>query len=127
MPKRKWNWQQKDWPQFGYDSKSLEELEASFLRQSGVLMGVSRHLSDNDKTDLTVDMMSDEALTTSEIEGEYLNRDSVRSSICRQLGLKSDNRRVAPVENGIAEMMAPNASSISSLRKRNSAIESEAS
>jgi Fic family protein len=49
--------------------------------------------------------MSIEALTTSEIEGEILNRASVQSSIQRQLGLAADSRRVAPAEQGIAELM----------------------
>ena len=51
-------------------------------------------------------MMSGEAVTTSAIEGEVLNRASVQSSILRQLGLASpDRRRVMPAEQGIAEMM----------------------
>jgi len=49
--------------------------------------------------------MSTEALTTSEIEGEILDRVSVQSSIRRQLGLGTDNQRVASAEQGIAEMM----------------------
>jgi Fic family protein len=52
-----------------------------------------------------VDEMSIEALTTSEIEGEFLNRASVRSSIQWQLGLAADRRRIAPAEQGIAELM----------------------
>jgi hypothetical protein len=46
-----------------------------------------------------------EAVTTSEIEGEILDRASVQSSIQRQLGLAADGRRVAPKEQGTAEMM----------------------
>ncbi len=49
--------------------------------------------------------MSNEAITTSEIEGEILNRGSVQSSIRRQLGLDSDRRKVQPAEQGIGEMM----------------------
>jgi Fic family protein len=49
--------------------------------------------------------MSTEAVTTSEIEGQALDRLSVQSSIRRQLGLAADNRRVRPAGQGIAEMM----------------------
>jgi len=49
--------------------------------------------------------MSGEAVTTSEIEGEILNRASVQSSIQRQLGLTADRRRISPTEQGIAELM----------------------
>ena len=100
-----WNWQQKDWPNFHWDKRALEELEASFLRKSGVLFGASKHFSEEGKTLLTVEMMTDEAIKTSEIEGEYLNRDSVQSSIRRNFGLQTDNRRVQPAERGVADMM----------------------
>lgn len=49
--------------------------------------------------------MSTEALTTSEIEGEILDRASVQSSIQRPLGLAADNRRAAPGERGVSEVM----------------------
>jgi Fic family protein len=48
--------------------------------------------------------MSHEALTTSRIEGEILDRASVQSSIAKQLGVKVDDRRAKPAEQGIAEM-----------------------
>jgi Fic family protein len=49
--------------------------------------------------------MTGEAVTTSEIEGEILDRANVQSSIRRELGLATDKRRVKPAEQGIAEMM----------------------
>ncbi len=100
-----WNWQQADWPEFTYDAEALKELEAAFLHQSGILLGALKHMSDDDKDQLTVDLISEEAIKTSEIEGEFLNRDSVQSSIRRQFGLQSDNRQIPPAEQGVAEMM----------------------
>lgn len=100
-----WNWQQDDWPNFRFEEDRLAALEAQFLRQSGVLMGAIKHFNEDDKTRLIVDLITTEAITTSEIEGEYLNRDSVQSSILRNFGLKTDNRRVEPAERGIADMM----------------------
>jgi Fic family protein len=44
-------------------------------------------------------------VTTSEIEGEILDRASVQSAIRQQLGLATHHRRVMPAEQGIAEMM----------------------
>ena len=101
----KWNWQQKDWPEFQYDSSALSKLESRFLRQSGMLQGTLKHIGEDDKLHLTVDLMSTEAINTSEIEGEILNRDSVQSSIRRNFGLDTDNQRIPPAEQGIAEMM----------------------
>ncbi len=101
----KWNWQQPDWPDFRWNSAALTALEASFLQQSGVLIGSIKHLHDDDRATITINIMASEALKTSEIEGELLNRDSVQSSLRRQFGLETDLRRVPPAERGIAEMM----------------------
>jgi Fic family protein len=64
-----------------------------------------RHLPEPDRAELIVQAMSAEAVTTSEIEGEILDRASVQSSIRGQFGLATDRRRVGPAEEGIAEMM----------------------
>ena len=101
----KWNWQQGDWPHFRYEHEELERMESKFIHQSGLLMGTARHISENDKHTLIIDLMSNEAVKTSEIEGEYLNRDSVQSSIRRNFGLATDKRKVTSAEQGIAEMM----------------------
>src|SRR5664280_1039500 len=100
-----WNWQQPDWPKFTWDQSRLALAEQQFLVGGGVLLGTVKHLGDDERNQLTVEAMSTEALTTSEIEGEILDRASVQSSIQRQLGLAEDNRRVAPREQGVAEMM----------------------
>lgn len=100
-----WNWQQKDWPQFRYDPTALAALEDKFLHQSGILLGAYKHIRDDDKQALTISLISEEALKTSEIEGEYLNRDSLQSSVRRQFGLQTDNGNISPAEQGIAEMM----------------------
>jgi Fic family protein len=100
-----WNWQQKDWPGFSYSKAALDELEAKFLRRSGIIAGAYKHVGDEDKHSLVVDLLSDEALKTSQIEGEFLNRDSVRSSIRRHFGLDRDNKKIPLAERGIADMM----------------------
>jgi Fic family protein len=102
---KKWNWQQDDWPEFRFDSPILEEREAKFLLRAGVLLGASQHIDEDDKSALTVDLISNEALKTSEIEGEYLNRGSLQYSIRRHFGLKTDARSIPPAEQGIADML----------------------
>ena len=69
------------------------------------LFGTFKHLDEEDKRHLTIELISNEALKTSEIEGEYLDRDSLQSSIRRQLGLITDNRKISSAEQGIAEVM----------------------
>lgn len=101
----KWNWQQADWPHFSYDPNRIADSEKRLLLDAGLLFGISRHLGEEDKRQLTIELLSDEALKTSAIEGEYLDRDSLQSSIRRQFGLHTDNRRVSAAEQGIAEIM----------------------
>jgi Fic family protein len=101
----KWNWQRKDWPNFKYKTKELKVLEEQFLHRSGLLFGAYKHINDEEKDLLKVELISTEALKTSEIEGELLNRESIQSSIRQNLGLVTDKRKVPPAEQGIAEMM----------------------
>jgi Fic family protein len=100
-----WNWQQPDWPTFQWDKARLETAEKQFLVGGGMLVGTVRHLGNEERDQLTIEAMSTEAVTTSEIEGEILDRVSVQSSIRKQLGLAADERRVRPAERGIAEVM----------------------
>lgn len=100
-----WNWQKPDWPNFRWDSSRLADAEEKFLLGAGVGLGATKHLGAEESNLLIVEAMSGEALTTSEIEGEILNRASVQSSIRRQLGLAADQRRIPPAEQGISELM----------------------
>jgi len=101
----KWNWQQPDWPNFTWNEARLRKAEEHFLVGTGMFVGTLKHLPQSDKELLTIESISAEAVTTSEIEGEILDRASVQSSIRRQLGLATDNRRVRPAEEGVSEMM----------------------
>lgn len=101
-----WNWENPDWPNFTFDSSSLGALEQRFLLQSGELIGVYKHLSAVDREALKIELISEEAIMTSEIEGETLDRDSVRSSLRAQFGLGDEKSRVKPAERGIAKMLA---------------------
>ena len=100
-----WNWQQPDWPHFSYDPVVLEPRERRFLLRSGEFIGALKHVPEDDRNALRIELIGDEALKTSEIEGEILDRASVQSSLREQFGLGTDRRRVSPAERGIAEMM----------------------
>ena len=103
-PKKKlWNWQQDEWSNFTYQSKDLEDLEQTFLHNSGVLFGAYKHL--NDQNHLKVEIITQEALKTSEIEGEYLDRESLQSSIARHFGLKTTQQKIPSPERGISDLL----------------------
>lgn len=100
-----WNWQNPDWPNFTWDRTRIATAEKKFLLGSGVVIGSAKHLAEKQHKQLLVELLCGEAVTTSKIEGEILNRDSVQSSIQRQLGIAADKRRTSPAEQGIAETM----------------------
>jgi Fic family protein len=101
----RWNWEQPGWPKFAWQANSLDDLERQFLVRSGELVGAFRHVGPDEQDLLKIELIGDEALKTSEIEGEVLNRASVQSSLRRQFGLDADDRRVPPAERGVTEMM----------------------
>jgi Fic family protein len=100
-----WNWQRPEWPNFSWNPDLLRKAEEQFLVGGGIFAGTFVHLGAEDKDQLIVETLSTEAMTTSEIEGEVLDRASVQSSIRKQLGLGADQRRMGAAEQGIAEMM----------------------
>jgi Fic family protein len=100
-----WNWRRKAWPTFTWDERGLARAEALFAEGAGVVVGASKHLNDAERDSLRIELMSHEAVDTSAIEGERLDRDSVQSSIRGQLGLGGDHRRATPAEAGVAAMM----------------------
>jgi Fic family protein len=100
-----WNWEQPNWPAFTYDSAALEPLEREFLLRSGEFIGACKHVGPDDQETLKIELISEEAVKTSEIEGEILNRDSVQSSLRQQLGLGAEQPGVKPAERGISQMM----------------------
>lgn len=95
-----WSWQKPQWPKFTFDINALSVYEGDFLKKSGVCFGAITHMSDEDKHRLKVEILSDEALKTSKIEGELLERDSIQVSICRQFGLETDQRKIPQKRKG---------------------------
>jgi Fic family protein len=100
-----WNWEQPDWPDFRYEKSRLESRGTRFLHSAGLISGLIKYLDPSAGEQLRIELIGDEAVQTSAIEGEILDRESVQSSLRRQFGLQADDRRISPAEQGIAEMM----------------------
>ncbi len=100
-----WNWEQPDWPDFSWEPALLKQAEQVFLLGGGLFSGIVKHLAENEREHLKIEAICGEALTTSAIEGEILDRASVQSSIRKQFGLATEKRNIKPSEQGIAEMM----------------------
>lgn len=52
----KWNWQQKDCPNFFYDENALKDLEVSFLKKSSENTGILKHVSSSEKEMMIVEI-----------------------------------------------------------------------
>jgi Fic family protein len=102
----KYNWQQDDWPNFRYNRSELDALILEFSEKIGRIGGVLDALPEDTQTDTLIDIMVSEAMKTSEIEGEYISRPDVLSSIRFNLGL---NKHIEQIKDqrasGIAELM----------------------
>ncbi len=105
-----WNWEHIKWPEFTYDASALEALEKRFVAESSKLIGASAIITGEQQQSFTIDLMREEALKSSKVEGELLNRDSVASSLLRQLGLAPEysDHRANDKEKGIAALMVNN-------------------
>ena len=103
-----WNWENKSWPEFTFDSSALMSSEAKFLGNSGMLFGAFAHLDRDGQTSLRIDLLREEALQTSEIEGEHLNRESLQISLEKYEGtlifVSHDREFVSALANRILEV-----------------------
>ena len=102
----KYNWQQPDWPHFKYDLNGLQEALFSIAEKMGFIAGKVKHLSENLQTEALIDLMVEEAVKTSKIEGEKINPSDVRSSIKNKLGLNEKKIVVKDKRaQGISDLM----------------------
>jgi Fic family protein len=85
----KYIWQSKNWPNFRWESKVLLPLISQARLEQGRLLAKISGLGFDLGREAHADILIEEAIKTSAIEGEKLNRDSVRSSVARHLGLPS--------------------------------------
>ena len=102
----RYNWQQKDWPNFTYSLHAVEDDLFLFAEKTGHITGVLKALPEDAQMEALIDMMVAEAIKTSEIEGEYLSRKDVMSSIRNNLGLNKTPDQVRDKKaKGIGELM----------------------
>lgn len=99
-------WQQPEWPALTWDDESLSTLLARVSRKQGRLLGKMEALGFELRDEANLRMLTEDVIKSSEIEGEELEPDQVRSSIARRLGL--DVAGLVPSDrnvDGVVEMM----------------------
>jgi Fic family protein len=102
----KYIWQSNDWPNWYFDLAALAGPMADVSRAQGLLMGRLADVGMALRDQASLAALTEDVVKTSEIEGEQLNVESVRSSIARRLGV--DIGALAPVDRhveGVVEMV----------------------
>ena len=86
---QRWIWQLPQWPELAFSAEQCQVQLANARRAQGLLLGKARAIGLEGLLPHVRDALTQEAITTSAIEGEKLDPQSVRSSIARRLGLDS--------------------------------------
>ena len=98
-------WELPDWPRFQWDANTLAQPLAAVHLKQGRLLGRLERLGFALQIEAELQATTEEAVKNAEIEGEILNRESVRSSVARRLGMP--DAALGPVDrraDGIVEM-----------------------
>lgn len=106
MRRIRYIYERKDWPGFHWDQERLYPLLVQVRHQQGRLTGRMEALGFNLRNEASLQTLTQDVVKSSEIEGEVLNPDQVRSSIARRLGM--DIAGLIPADRnveGIVEMM----------------------
>jgi Fic family protein len=98
--------QKDNWPEFTWNSNNFLSLLSEARNLQGRLIGKMETLGFDLRNEALLDTLTLDVLKSSEIEGEFLNPDQVRSSIARRLGMEiagavESDRNV----DGVVEMM----------------------
>jgi len=99
-------WERPQWPRLSWDAKVLSPLLARAHREQGRLLGKMEALGFDLRSEAHLRTLTQDVVQSSEIEGEQLDSDQVRSSIARRLGL--DVGGLVPVDRnveGIVELV----------------------
>jgi Fic family protein len=93
------------WPEFTWNADELARPLAAVWQKQGRLTGKMQSLGRPLQDEAVLQTLTEDVIKSSEIEGESLNRDQVRSSIARRLGM--DVGALAPADRdveGVVEM-----------------------
>lgn len=99
-------YQSSKWPEFTWDTNKIHESLLSLSHRQGRLIGSMENLGFELQSEAVLETLTLEIIKSNEIEGEFLDRSEVRSSIARRLGidiagLLPPNRNV----EGVVEVM----------------------
>ena len=101
-----YTWQREEWPDFTWVNNELSPLLAQAHREQGRLHGKLETMGFETQDETTLQTLTEDVVKSSEIEGEKLSSDQVRSSIARRLGMDIGGLVAADRHvEGVVEMM----------------------
>ena len=95
-----------DWPKFHWNHEALANRLGAVRHRQGRLIGRMQALGFPLREEAVLKTLTEDVLKSSEIEGEILDKDQVRSSIARRLGI--DAGALPPADrnvDGVVEMI----------------------
>lgn len=98
-----YNWQHTNWPNFTFDSSKIQEIATVFISNQEAMDSLLQNLTPSEQQEAIIRFMIAEAEKTAEIEGEYISRVDIMSSIKNKLGL---NETVQNVKDKRANAMS---------------------
>ena len=106
QPENLYIWQKNNWKMWAYQTDALHDLLKQIYHQQGLLLGRVQELGFDLRQQASLNMLTQDVVKSSEIEGERLSVQSVRSSLARKLGVEIG--ALSPVERhveGVVEMI----------------------
>jgi Fic family protein len=100
-----YNWQKKGWPHFTFAEDAVEKELFVFAEKTGMVGGMLKAMPEEIQMETLVNIMVSEAIKTSEIEGEFLSRADVISSVRKNMGLVSEMPVKDKRAQGAGELM----------------------
>ncbi len=87
---QKWIWQQADWPNFAWQEQQVQPVLRQVRLTLGILLGKASTSSNITSPELALETLLQNIITSSAIEGESLNAQSLRSSLAKRLGVSEE-------------------------------------
>jgi len=103
---KRWIWEQNDYPNFSYDLSKLTPIIEKVSLEQGYLNAMMQTMTQDIKLQRQSEALIDELISTSAIEGEILNRDSVKASIAKKFGFDEvDYNKIEKSTDNLLEIL----------------------
>lgn len=100
-----WIWEYKNWYQFTWDENTILPLLRETHLKLGVLIGKTETVDKEQNLTTSLDTLLQNIISSSAIEGEKLNVESVRSSLAERMGIQINRQQASERSEGLALMM----------------------